>query len=241
MSGARDETGRVASPTLVAVCLGYFLVILDSTVVNVALPAIRDELDAGVSGRRWVVDGYLVVLAAGLLSGGALADRFGARRVFQVGVAVFVAASMACGLAPDTAVLIATRAVQGVGAALAVPASLALLRAAYDDPRARARAVGVWGGIAGVAAAAGFGMSFTMPAATTAVTESAPPEQAGLAAGVINAARQTGSVVGIALLGAWVGGGTPFVTGLRIALVIAGCAFLVGALLAVDRRPRVTA
>jgi DHA2 family methylenomycin A resistance protein-like MFS transporter len=140
---------------LVAVCLGYFMIILDATIVNAALPALRTDLHAGPTGQRWVVDGYLLMLAALLLSGGALADRFGARRVGQLGLGLFVVASVACGLAPDLATLVAARVVQGMGAAVAVPASLALLRAAFPEQADRARAFGVWGGIAGVAAAAG--------------------------------------------------------------------------------------
>src|SRR3954470_17286046 len=107
MPAQRTTERTVLSPALVAVCLGYFMVILDSTVVNVALPALRAELHADVSGLQWVVDSYLLVLAAGLLSAGALADRWGARRVFQVGLGVFVLASAGCGLAPDLVVLIA--------------------------------------------------------------------------------------------------------------------------------------
>jgi len=438
----RPGSPRVMSLALVAVCLGYFMVILDATIVNVALPALRADLHASVSGLQWVVDGYLLMLAALLLSGGVLADRAGARRVFQVGLALFIGASVGCGLAPTVAVLVVARLVQGVGAALTVPASLALLRAAYPDQAARARAIGAWGGIAGVAAAsgpilggalvtaaswrlvffvnvpiglaaialtarhvpapdprprgldpaaqltgvlalaaltlaliegghrgltplvvaaggvlvaasaafvtierraaapilplglfanptfsganavgllinlgfygelfvinlyfqqvlgysallagvallpqmgmasigsllsgrftaraggprrtmllgltigaagllglvvagahtpylllaapllaAGFGMSFTMPAATTAVMEGVPAERAGLASGAINAARQIGGVIGVAVLGALVAGGGA-ITGLRIALVIAGTAFLTGA------------
>ena len=434
---------RVLSPALIAIGLGYFMVILDTTIVNVALPALRADLRASVSGLQWVVDSYLLMLAALLLSGGALADRLGARRVFQLGLGVFVAASVGCGAAPSTVVLVITRVVQGVGAALAVPASLALLRAAYPDPGPRARAVGVWGGIAGIAAAAGpilggvlvtaaswrlvffvnvpiglaamvlttrhvpapqarprsldaaaqlagvlalaaltlaliegghtgvtpltisgaavfvaataafiaierrvehpmlpltlfrdatftggnvvgllinfgfygelfvinlyfqqvlgysalvaglavlpqmgvvaaasalsgrytaraggprltmliglvtggagllglivagvhtpylllvgplvaagFGMAFTMPAATTAVVEAGPADRAGLASGAINAARQVGGVIGVALLGALVAGGGPIVPGVRIGLAIAGAAFLLGA------------
>ncbi|MGW2262313.1 MFS transporter [Streptomyces sp. NPDC004749] len=148
-------SGRVLSAALVAVCLGYFMVILDTTIVNAALPALRADLRTGVSGIQWVVDGYMLTLAAGLLTGGALADRFGARRMFQTGLTVFGLASVGCALAPDVAVLIGARFVQGAGAALGVPASLALLHAAFPDRAARARAVGVWGGIAGLAAAAG--------------------------------------------------------------------------------------
>ncbi len=439
---------RVITPALVAICLAYFMVILDNTIVNVALPALHTDLGASVTGLQWVVDGYLLMLAAGLLTGGALADRFGARLVFQVGLGVFVLASLGCGLAPNTIVLVIARLVQGVGAALSVPASLAVLRAAFPDSSARARAIGVWGGIAGLAAAtgpilggvlvsavswrlvffvnvpigaaamwltaihvpapegrpsrldpaaqvigvlalaalafgliqgghngltapvigasalfvlatvafvlverrvdspmlplelfssaefsggsvvgllinlgfygelfvlnlyfqqvlhfsailcglallpqmavvaagsalsgrftartggpratmliglvvggagllglmlarpsggyallvaplvaAGFGMSFTMPAATTAVVEAAPEGRAGLASGVINAARQVGGVVGIALLGELVSGaGAAFVSGLRVAMVLAGAAFLLGAVVTV--------
>lgn len=434
---------RVLSPALIAIGLGYFMVILDTTIVNVALPALRADLRASVSGLQWVVDSYLLMLAAFLLSGGVLADRLGARRVLQLGLGIFVVASVGCGVAPSTVVLVITRVVQGVGAALAVPASLALLRAAYPDLGPRARAVGVWGGIAGIAAAAGpilggvlitaaswrlvffinvpiglaamvltaqyapapkacprsldpaaqlagvlalaalalaliegghggltplaiggaavfvaataafiaiegrvehpmlplklfrdatftggnvvgllinlgfygelfvinlyfqqvmgysallaglavlpqmgvvaaasalsgwytarvggprltmliglvtggagllglivvgvhtpylllvgplvaagFGMAFTMPAATTAVVEAAPADRAGLASGAINAARQVGGVIGVALLGALVAAGGPIVPGLRIGLAIAGAAFLLGA------------
>ncbi|MGH3599421.1 MAG: MFS transporter, partial [Pseudonocardiaceae bacterium] len=115
---------RVLSVALVAVCLGYFMVILDTTIVNVALPALREDLGTSVSGLQWVVDGYLLMFASLLLSGGVLADRIGARQVFQLGLGLFVLASVGCGLAPTTVVLVIARLVQGVGAALAVPASL---------------------------------------------------------------------------------------------------------------------
>lgn len=111
------DSPRVLSWALVAVCLGYFMVILDTTIVNVALPALRTDLQASVSGLQWVVDAYLLMLAALLLSGGVLADRLGARRAFQVGLAVFVAASVGCGLAPNVVVLVIARLVQGAGAA----------------------------------------------------------------------------------------------------------------------------
>jgi MFS transporter, DHA2 family, methylenomycin A resistance protein len=140
---------------LLAVSLGYFMVILDATIVTVALPALGRDLGASVGGLQWVVDAYTASLAGLLLLGGSLGDRLGSRAVFQAALAGFTAASVACGLAPSLGALIAARAVQGAGAAMAVPSSLALLRAAYPDQRQRARAFGVWGGIAGIAAASG--------------------------------------------------------------------------------------
>jgi MFS transporter, DHA2 family, methylenomycin A resistance protein len=140
---------------LIAICLGYFVVILDATVVTVALPALSRDLGGGVSGLQWVVDAYTLVFAGLLLTAGALGDRVGARRVFNLGMLLFTAASAACAAAPSIAVLVAARVVQGVGAALLVPSSLSLLRASYTDPAERARAVGLWGAVAGIAAASG--------------------------------------------------------------------------------------
>jgi DHA2 family methylenomycin A resistance protein-like MFS transporter len=154
-SGQTPDDSRLWSLALVAVCLGYFMVILDTTIVNVAVPALRAGLHTDVADLEWVIDGYLFVLAALVLSGGALADRIVARRVFQIGLGVFVVASVICGVAPSVIVLIIARLVQGAGAAMSVPASLALLRAAFPDAPLRARAIGVWGAIAGVAAASG--------------------------------------------------------------------------------------
>jgi MFS transporter, DHA2 family, methylenomycin A resistance protein len=131
------------------------MVILDATIVNVALPSIGRDLGGGVSGLQWVVDAYTVVFAGLLLPAGSLGDRLGARRVFDAGLALFTAASVACGLAPSVAVLIGARLVQGFGAALLVPSSLALLRGTYQEATQRARAVGVWGAVAGVGAASG--------------------------------------------------------------------------------------
>jgi DHA2 family methylenomycin A resistance protein-like MFS transporter len=138
-----------------ALCLGYFMVILDATIVNVALPDIGASMHGALATLQWVVDGYTLAFAALLLTGGALADRHGARRVLVAGLGLFTVASGLCALAPGAASLVAFRVVQGAGAALVVPASLALIRAAYEDPRARARAVGVWGGVGGVGAASG--------------------------------------------------------------------------------------
>lgn len=148
----RAKTSPVA---LVVICIGYFLVILDATVVNVAVPSIGRELRGDVSGLQWVVDAYTLSFAGLLLAGGALAERIGGRRVFQTGLVLFALASAVCGLAPALGVLIAARAAQGVGAALLVPASLVLLQAAYQTREERSRAFGLWGAIAGIGAASG--------------------------------------------------------------------------------------
>ena len=139
---------------IAATVLGSGIAFLDSTVVNVALPAIRRQLGGGLSVQQWVVDGYLLTLSALLLLGGALGDRHGRRRVFVVGLVAFGAASLACGLAPSGPALITARAVQGVGGALLVPNSLAMIEALIDQPD-RGRAIGVWAGLAGVAGAVG--------------------------------------------------------------------------------------
>ena len=117
-------SGRPSPWPLVAICAGYFMVILDTMVVNVALPALSKGLHTSTSGLQWIVDAYSLVFCALLLSAGALGDRRGAKAVFQVGMAIFAGSSLACGLAPTTGLLIAARCAQGLGAALAVPASL---------------------------------------------------------------------------------------------------------------------
>ncbi|MFD9209291.1 MFS transporter [Streptomyces sioyaensis] len=153
---APPRTANRNSPLpLVALCLGYFMVILDVTVVTVALPAIGTGLHAGVTGLQWVVDGYTLVCAGLLLFCGGLGDRLGGKAVFLGGLLVFTVASAGCALAPTVTVLVVARLVQGLGAALMVPASLALLRTAYPERAARARAFGIWGTVAGLAAAAG--------------------------------------------------------------------------------------
>lgn len=140
---------------LVALCLGFFMIMMDATVVNTALPSVGADLSASVSGLQWVVDGYTLIFACLLLSGGSLGDRLGSRRVFLSGLVLFTAASAVCGTAPTLAVLNAARVAQGAGAALVLPTSLALINASYPDRARRARAVGVWGGLGGVAAGLG--------------------------------------------------------------------------------------
>ena len=140
--------------TLAATVLGSSLAFIDGSVVNVALPAIQRDLAAGAAGTQWVMNAYLAALGALVLIGGASADRFGRRRVFVAGVVLFTAASILCGLAPGTSALVAARAVQGTGAALLVPASLALLGATFPEGE-RARAIGAWAGYGALAMAAG--------------------------------------------------------------------------------------
>ena len=143
-------------PVLVATALGFAVVQLDVTIVNVALPWIAADLGTGVSGLQWVVDGYTLTFAALLLSAGVIGDRFGARRAYVMGFLAFGAASLGCGLAPTAATLILSRTVQGVGAALLLPSSLSLLNhASAHDERLRARAVAIWTAAGGVAIAAG--------------------------------------------------------------------------------------
>jgi len=127
---------------------------IDGTVVGIALPSIGRQFHAPLSTLQWVVTGYTLALAALLLLGGSLGDRRGRRRVFNIGVVWFAVASAACALAPSTDVLIATRVLQGVGAALLTPGSLAIIQASFD-PEDRSRAIGAWSGLGGVATAAG--------------------------------------------------------------------------------------
>ena len=135
--------------------LGYGVVQLDVTIVNTALSSIGNSLGGGVAELQWVVSAYTIAFAAFILTAGALGDRIGAKRVFMAGFAIFTAASVACGLAPDAWTLIAARAVQGLGAAILVPNSLALLSHAYPDDKSRGRAVGIWAAGASLTLTAG--------------------------------------------------------------------------------------
>lgn len=139
---------------LLATVLGSGMAMLDGTVVNVALPRIGEDLGASLAELQWTVNAYLLTLAALILLGGSLGDRYGRRRVFLIGVAWFAAASALCAAAPTIGVLIAARALQGVGGALLTPGSLAMLQAVFH-PDDRAGAVGSWSGLGGVAAAVG--------------------------------------------------------------------------------------
>jgi len=148
-------SARAKSLTLAAMSLGFAVVQLDVTIVNVALPGIGSSLGGGVVGLQWVVDAYTLVFAATILTAGALGDRLGAKRCFIAGFLLFTIASLACALAPNLASLIAARMIQGFAAAVLVPSSLALLSHAYHDEGERTKAVGIWSAGASVALAAG--------------------------------------------------------------------------------------
>jgi len=138
-----------------AACLGFIIVLLDVSVVNVALEALHIKFHTKINNLQWIVNAYALVFAALLLTAGALGDRLGAKRVFMVGFAIFTLGSAGCGLAPTLSALITARVVQGLGAALLVPASLSLLRQVFLDDEARSRAVGWWAASGGIALAAG--------------------------------------------------------------------------------------
>jgi EmrB/QacA subfamily drug resistance transporter len=137
---------------LVAICLGTFMLLVDVTIVGVALPSMATDLHASLASLQWVVDGYALSLAALVLVGGSLADRFGRRRLFELGLMLFAGASLACALAPGAGLLIAARTVQGIGGAAMFATNSALIAASYEG-RARGIAFGIWGGVNGAAAA----------------------------------------------------------------------------------------
>jgi EmrB/QacA subfamily drug resistance transporter len=140
--------------TLGAVSVGLFMIMLDNTVVNVALPSMRSSLHMSLSELEWVVAGYALTFAAFMLIGGKLADFFGRRMIFMVGLAVFIGASLACGFAPNGGFLIGARVVQGLGGALMNPATLSIISATFA-PRERGRAIGIWAGVSALALAIG--------------------------------------------------------------------------------------
>ncbi|TML16933.1 MAG: MFS transporter [Actinobacteria bacterium] len=140
--------------TLVAVAVGLFMIMLDNTVVNVALPSIQHDLGISISELEWVVNAYALTFGVLLLSGGKLADMLGRRSIFIAGLVIFTGASLWCGLAGGAASLIAARTVQGVGAALMNPATLSIITATFP-PRQRGTAIGIWAGVSALALAIG--------------------------------------------------------------------------------------
>jgi DHA2 family methylenomycin A resistance protein-like MFS transporter len=146
---------RNRSLGLIALGCGFFMVLLDTTVLNIALPAVERTLGGTLQDLQWTVNSYTLLFASLLLTGGALADRYGARRIFSLGLLIFSGASLLCSLSTNITMLIGARAIQGIGAALLLPASLSLIAHLFIEPGERARAVSVWAGIASLAVVSG--------------------------------------------------------------------------------------
>ena len=154
MLGFEGENAREKVIVLLTMCFALAMAMLDNTVVNVALPSINEHLGAGVSGLQWIVDGYVLAFASLLLTGGILGDKVGRKRMFLAGLAIFTVASAACGLSQSTGQLIVARALQGVGGALLMPGTLSIITVTFP-PRERAKAIGLWAGVSGLALALG--------------------------------------------------------------------------------------
>ena len=136
-------------------CMSLFIVGIDITIVNIALPAIQRDLHASVSGLQWTIDAYTLVLASFLMLSGSTADRIGRRRTFQTGLALFTLGSLACSLAPGLGWLVAFRMLQAIGGSMLNPVAMSIITNTFTDPRERARAIGIWGGVVGVSMALG--------------------------------------------------------------------------------------
>lgn len=154
-SVVRSLSARRKTIILVSCCLSLLIVSMDATIVNVALPSIRADLSASSSQLQWVIDVYTLVLASLLLLSGAMADRFGRRRTFQLGLTIFAVASLLCSLAPNIETLIAARLLQAIGGSMMNPVALSIISQVFTGRVERARAIGVWGGVVGIAMAAG--------------------------------------------------------------------------------------
>jgi len=151
-----ESVGRAGrTRVLLICCLSLFIVGLDITIVNVALPSIGGELHAGISGLQWTIGAYTVVMASLLMLSGSTADRFGRRRTFVTGLAVFSAASLLCSLAPSVGFLVGARVLQAVGASMMNPVAMSIITNTFTDPRERAQAVGIWGAVFGISMALG--------------------------------------------------------------------------------------
>src|SRR3954468_3750578 len=154
--GAPSDEAPARSPWLVlaVLCLGFFVILLDTTIVNIAVPALTPDLGASLDGVLWIVNAYTLTYASLLITGGRLGDLVGQKRLFLIGLAVFTTASALCGLAQSPGQLIATRVLQGVGGALLTPQTLAILTMTFPVSR-RGSAFGIWGAVAGLATIAG--------------------------------------------------------------------------------------
>ncbi len=152
--GFEGDNAREKVIVLLTMCFALAMVMLDNTVVNVALPAISEKLGAGVSGLQWIVDGYVLALASLLLTGGIVGDRYGRKKTFLIGLTIFTLASFGCGVSGSTGMLVVFRAIQGVGAALLLPGTLSIITVTFP-PQERAKAIGLWAGMSGLALALG--------------------------------------------------------------------------------------
>lgn len=155
VSAGRRAVPRSARLTIVACCLAQFMVVLDISIVNIALPQMRQALGMSGSSQQWVINAYTIVFAGFLLLGARVTDLYGRRRFFMAGMTLFTIASLVCGLAPNSAWIITARAVQGLGAAILAPATLSLLTSRFTDPQERRRALGAWSTTAAAGGAIG--------------------------------------------------------------------------------------
>jgi len=257
VTGTRDGEGSTGSAgqqpatrsviVLLASLLGFFMLSLDSTAVNVALAGIERTLGGSTAGLQWVIDAYTLMFAALLISAGAISDRIGAKCLYAIGLAAFLASSAACGLAPTLGFLIGGRAVQGSAAAVMLPASLALVRQAYGNPARRAKAIAVWavggtvamagGPVAGGALTSGLSWRaiffLNLPAGVVAVALLARAPRSPLRAAPLDPAGQVTAVVALAALtfgvieGGQSGFGRPAVLGCLVLAAVAMAAFVV--------------
>ncbi|HEY1237646.1 MAG TPA: MFS transporter [Solirubrobacterales bacterium] len=155
MTAAKAIAGRNSNALLAVVCLGQFMVVLDVSIVNVALPSIKDALGFSTNGLQWVLNAYTLTFAGFLLLGGRAADLFGRRRMFYAGTLIFSGASLLCAISPTAGTLVAARALQGIGGALLSPATLAIITTSFDEGAPRNRALGAWGAVGAIGATSG--------------------------------------------------------------------------------------
>jgi EmrB/QacA subfamily drug resistance transporter len=155
MDAARPPDRRRRLLILAICCMSLLIVGLDTTIVNVALPAIHRSFHASLSGLQWTIDAYTLVLASLLMLAGSTADRLGRRRIFQIGLVVFSVGSLVCALAPTLELLVAARVLQAIGGSMLNPVAMSIIRNVFEDPRERAQAIGLWGGVVGISLALG--------------------------------------------------------------------------------------
>ncbi|MEV8634199.1 MFS transporter [Streptosporangium sp. NPDC051023] len=233
--GNRTMTGHTAA--LVLITAVELVVFLDTTVVNIALPSISAGLRLDEAGLAWVTNAYLLAFGGCMLVGGRAADLLGARRVFAFGLALFTAASALAGLAGSPWMLVAARAAQGIGAAVTVPAQLALLTRTFTEPAAHRRAFAVWGAMGAAGAAIGTatgGLPASFVGVTAPAVTAVDQADAGVTAGIVNTAQRIGSGLGVTailVLASMVTGTAGYLAGLRTGFAAAAALAFLGCLL----------